>query len=150
MNEVNPFLAEAACGATADELRRMERERQHKLWLAHVDACLAIMETGVMKRMELAAEAARQWGYKAEVVGVTRTETHTGVIHLRVKLLLELGTSNASHLEFIGSPKSLVIAAEGSRAHQNRRWAKVELTADAISSSIDGVIRDFLKWGVGG
>jgi len=148
MIEDNPFFYDAAEGATAEEMRKMEWERQAKLWQAHVEGCRSIMRVGILPRMELAAEAARAWGHEVVVEGIRQTETHTGVVHLRAEMRMIFGVNRGSKLEFIGSPKSLVIAAEGSRLYENKKWGKVSFTAEAIRLRVDEVIKEFLKWGV--
>lgn len=105
------------------------------------------MRSGVLPRMELAAAAMKDWGNTAEVTSVARTETYSETTHLRVKIVVNAGTNKASHLEFIASPKSMIIAAEGERGHEKRRWQKIALTSEGISGQCDGIIRQFLTWG---
>lgn len=147
MSDHNPFAEEAAVRAAAEVLKRLDWEQELKRREAHVEACTAIMGIGVLPRMELAAAAVRDWGNKAEVTGVSRTETYTGTTHLRVKLVINAGTKEASQLEFIASPKSMVIASEAQRPHEKRRWQKIALTSDAISGQCDEIISAFLTWG---
>ena len=134
-------------GAAAEALKRLEWEQELKRREAHLEACVAIMKAGVLPRLELAADAVRKWGNKAAVVGVMRTETHTGTIHFRAKLVVDEGTAEMRCLEFIASPRSMVIASEAVRAHEKRRWQKISLTADAISNASDRIISGFLTWG---
>jgi hypothetical protein len=112
MSGDNPFLDAAAEGAAGDALRKATWERKVKEWEGHVAACEQIMLTGILVRMELASEAAVATGLDVKLTGIYRTETVTGVTHLRAKLVLEDGTDRTAQLEFIGSPKSMVIAAE--------------------------------------
>jgi hypothetical protein len=144
----NPFSEAVAMGIGEAALREAEYRRQVQAAAAHVEACRAIMRHAVLERLTLAAEAARHWGHDAEVKGIYDTMTHTGVLHLRAKLVLAFGSNRFSRLEFIASPKSMVIATEGERVVERRRWPKVALTAIAISTHADKVIREFLRWGV--
>jgi hypothetical protein len=104
MSGDNPFLEAASDGAAGDALRKAAWELQVKEWEEHVAACEKIMMLGVLKRMELAAEAALATGLAVKLTGIYRTETVTGVTHLRAKLVLENGTVRTAQLEFIGSP----------------------------------------------
>lgn len=144
----NPFSEAVVVGMGEAALRELEWQRQQQAWAGHVEACRAILRAAVLKRLELAAEAANHWGHDATVSGIHETTTHTGVLHLRVRLVLAFGSNRFSRLEFIASPQSMVIACEGERVTTRRRWPKVALTAEAISSHADQVIRDFLRWGV--
>ena len=144
--KVNPFADEAAAHAMAEALRQMEWELELKRREAHVEACLAIMKFGVMPRVELAA-AMKDWGNTAEVTGVARTETFSGMTHLRIKMMINGGTIEGGRLEFIASPISMVIAAEGERGHEKRRWQKISLTSENISGQCDHVISEFITWG---
>jgi hypothetical protein len=146
MKRKNPFDDAAAEGAGEDAVDRLEWQREQAIWAAHVDACEAIMRNAILPRMQLACEAVNQYGDNACVTGVFQTQTHTGVLHLRVKLEINAGSSTQARLEFIGSPKSMVIATEGNRWHTNKRWGKIAFSADAISTHADAVISDFLKW----
>jgi hypothetical protein len=145
--KVNPFAEAAAAGAATEALKRIEWEMELNRREAHLKACEAIMKVGVLPRLELAAEAVRQWGNKAEVIGVTRSETFSGTVHFRAKLIVDEGTGEMRYLEFIASPKSMVIASEGEKAHEKRRWQKICLTADGISNDSDRIISGFLTWG---
>lgn len=148
MGARNPFDDAAAEGVGNAAIWQLEAERQHQAWLGHVEACRSIMRHAVLARLHLAAEAADHWGHDATASGIHETSTHTGVLHLRVRLVLAFGSNRFSRLEFIGSPQSMVIACEAERVTTRRRWPKVALTAEAISSHADQVIRDFLRWGV--
>lgn len=145
--KVNPFAEAAAVGAMAEELKRIEWRIELNRREAHLKACEMIMKVGVLPRLQLAADAVRNWGKKAEVIGVTRSETYAGTVHFRAKLIVDEGTNEMRYLEFIASPKSMVIAAEGAKAYENRRWQKISLTADAISNHSDKIISGFLTWG---
>ena len=128
-------------------MRKLEWDESVKRWEAHVEACTVIVREGALKRLELAAEALRQWGNDVEVEGVTRTESCTGVILLRAKLTINGGTADAGYLEFVAAPKSQVIHSEGERRFEKRRWKKISLTAEAIPGHCDEVIRTFMTWG---
>jgi hypothetical protein len=145
--KINPFAEAAAVNAAAEALKRLEWEKELKLRESHVEACLRIMQSGVLPRLVLAAEAMLEWGNTADVTGVARTETYSGTTHLRVKIIVNAGTNNQGRLEFIASPKSMVIAAEAERGHEKRRWQKIALTSDGISGQCDEIIRQFLTWG---
>lgn len=145
--KINPFAEAAAVSAAAEALRKLEWEQELKRREAHLAACEAIMLAGVLPRLELAAEAIRNWGNQVDVSGVFRTETYTGTVHFRAKMVVDQGTADTRTLEFIASPKSMVIASEGTKAHEKRRWQKISLTADAISGDSDRIISGFLTWG---
>lgn len=144
---VNPFAEQAEVGAAAETLKVLEWEIELKRGKSHVEACEVIMRTGVLPRIELAAEAVREWGNVVDVTGVVRTETYSGTVHLRAKITVDAGTANMKQLEFIASPKSMVIASEGCNSHEKRRWPKIALTAEGISGHCDEIIRSFLTWG---
>ena len=146
-DRINPFAEAAAAGEAAEALRRLEWELEQKQWEAHLAACEAIMKAAVLPRLELAAEAVAQWGNHVKVTGVLRTETYAGTVHFRAKILIHEGTPDATYLEFIASPKSMIIASEAMRGHEKRRWQKISLTAEAISNSSDRIIHEFLTWG---
>jgi hypothetical protein len=120
----NPFADEAAVRAAAEVLKQLEWKRQQELWEAHLKACEAIIRHGVLPRLELAASAVREWSNEAEVTGVARTETYAGTTHFRAKITINSGTREASYLEFIASPKSMVIAAEAACVHEKKCWKK--------------------------
>lgn len=144
---INPFTEAAAVGAAAEALRQLEWAQELKRREAHLAACEAIMRAGVLPRLELAAEAIRAWGNQVVVTGIVRTETHTGLVHFRAKMEVDSGTPEARHLQFIASPKSMVIASEAERPHEKRRWQKISLTADSIPNDSDRIISGFLTWG---
>lgn len=144
----NPFMDAAMEGVSAAALREIEARRQVQAVHAHVEACRGIMAMAILRRLELAAEAADHWGHDATASGIHETQTHTGVLHLRARLVLDFGANRLSLLEFVGSPKSMVIACEATRVNERRRWGKIPFSADGISGLADEVIRDFLRWAV--
>lgn len=144
---INPFAEEAAVHAAAEALKRLEWEREMARWAAHLEACEVILKAGILPRLELAAAAMRDWGNTAEVTGVARTETHTGTTHLRVKLMLNAQTKGAARLEFIASPKSMIIAVEMERGFEKWQRRKMGLTVEGLSGKCDVFISEFLTWG---
>ena len=104
-------------------------------WHAHVEACRAILRHWVLDRLELGREAAEYWG---------DTCTVNGVLHLREKLMLDLGKRRFAHIEFVASPKSMVIACEGERPSSRKRWPRIALSTEAVRLHADAAIREFL------
>jgi len=114
----------------------------------HIEACRHLMKAGILTRLEMASDAARKWGHEARVTGIYDTQTCTGVLHLRAKLVLHFGKGKFSRLEFIGSPQSRTIGIEGERTSTRKRWPKIPFTVDAIESNAGTIIHDFLCWSV--
>lgn len=133
-------------GAAEGELGRMKKERSVHSATAHVEATEAIMRNAVLPRVQLAAKASESWGNQAETSDVFQTSTITGIIHVRVTLRIVSDSSSASEIQIIASTKSNVIAIEAQRGHEKRRWPKISLTAEGISSHVDKALHEFLTW----
>lgn len=146
MSAENPFDVAAAVGAARKALAEIDAATRELANGAHVTACETIMKHAVLKRVVLAGEAALQWDSNVSVSGVFQTQTHTGVLHLRVKMEMRTGTPDAAQIEFIGSPKSNVIACEGHKGGSKCRWAKISMTAEGISAHVDKALAEFLAW----
>lgn len=146
MSDVNPFDVAAAVGAARRVIAEIDARTRELAVGAHVTACETIMKHAVLKRVELAHEAALKWDSQVTVSGVFQTMTHTGVLHLRVKLEMWTGTPSAAFIEFIGSPKSNVIACEGRKGQSKHRWPKIAMTAEGISAHVDKALAEFLAW----
>lgn len=144
--DVNPFDIAAAVGAARKALSELDAKTRELASGAHVDACETIMKHAVLKRVELARDAALNWDSDVKVSGVFQTQTFTGVLHLRVKMEMRMGTADAAAIEFIGSPKSNVIACEGYKGSCKCRWPKIAMTAEGISSAVDKALAEFLAW----
>ncbi|MFT4177315.1 MAG: hypothetical protein QM627_11755 [Luteolibacter sp.] len=146
MGPLNPFDGAAAIGAARRALAEIDAETRALAAGAHVTACEIIMKHAVLARVQLARDAAMKWDEKVEVRGVFQTQTVTGVLHLRVKMESGAGTPAFAVIEFIGSPKSNVIACEGRKGYRKHTWPRIAMTAEGISRQIDKVLAEFLIW----
>lgn len=146
MSDANPFDLPATVGMARKLLSEIDARTRQLSIGAHVEACEAIMTHAVLRRVELAAKAASNWDPTVQVSGVFQTQTHTGVLHLRVKMTMWPKTTDEAVIEFIGSPKSNVIACEAKKGHSKHRWPKVSLTAEGISTHVDRALKEFLQW----